>query len=559
MLTTLRIRNLAVLRDATLSLTSGLNVISGETGAGKSLVTGALELLLGGRATGRMVRAGEEKGVVEGVARVEGLADLVRALDGMGLEAEDNHLLIRREIRRRGNSRAWVNGSPATMAMLRTIGRHLIDIHGQNEHQRLLSTNDQQRVLDAFGQCTSLAAQVAAHARRIGELEERLRTLSGRRRELESRADFIRFRLAEIQDAKPGAGEDDALEAEAARLMHADRFLRETGELVALLHERQDSVNDQLAAAADRLRRMAAIDAGLLPSAAALEDVWHRVTDVSSELRAYRDAIDHDPRRLEEIQARQALLQRLRRKYGPTLDEVIETGAALARELDELEGSGLDARGLEGDLEGARAAWKKSATGLSVRRREAANQLEREVEAAMPALGLRGGRFRVEFEEMAVGSARGMERVRFLATMNPGFPPAPLADIASGGELARMMLALKSILAGIDDLPTLVFDEIDAGIGGGVAGRVGARLEDVARSRQVVAITHLARIAARAVNHIAVRKGMSGGVAETTLVPLDEAERVREIARMLGGDPDSQSSLEHARELLESRSADHQS
>ena len=552
MLTTLRIRNLAVLRDATLHLGSGLNVISGETGAGKSVVTGALEVLLGSRATGRAVRAGEEKGVVEGVVIVRGLAGLARTLDKMGAEAEDDLLLLRREVRRKGGSRAWVNGSPATIGMLRRIGEQLVDIHGQNEHQRLLSVDYQQRVLDAFGECTALAAAVAGHFRRMARLEARLGRHSERRRELESRADFIRFRLGEIAGAQILPGEDDELQAEAARLTHADRLLGETDELTALLHERQDSVADQLAGAAGRLRRIAEIDPGLGPHAAALDDAWHRVADAAAELRSYRDAIDHDPARLEELQTRQALLQRLMRKYGPTLADVVATGEELARELDELETAGLDAGAIRRDLAEARTAWEGAATELSGRRREAADRLEREVEVAMPGLGLKGGRFRVQFEATAEPAARGRERIRFLATMNPGFPPAPLARIASGGELSRMMLVLKSILAGIDDLPTLVFDEIDAGIGGVVAGRVGERLVEVARGRQVVAITHLARIAARAANHIAVRKETEGGVAETTLTRLDPAERVREIARMLGGDPDSQSSLDHARELLRS-------
>ncbi len=552
MLTTLRIRNLAVLRDATLHLGSGLNVISGETGAGKSVVTGALEVLLGSRATGRAVRAGEEKGVVEGVVIVRGLAGLARTLDKMGAEAEDDLLLLRREVRRKGGSRAWVNGSPATIGMLRRIGEQLVDIHGQNEHQRLLSVDYQQRVLDAFGECTALAAAVAGHFRRMARLEARLGRHSERRRELESRADFIRFRLGEIAGAQILPGEDDELQAEAARLTHADRLLGETGELTALLHERQDSVADQLAGAAGRLRRIAEIDPGLGPHAAALDDAWHRVADAAAELRSYRDAIDHDPARLDELQTRQALLQRLMRKYGPTLADVVATGEELARELDELETAGLDAGAIRRDLAEARTAWEGAATELSGRRREAADRLEREVEVAMPGLGLKGGRFRVQFEATAEPAARGRERIRFLATMNPGFPPAPLARIASGGELSRMMLVLKSILAGIDDLPTLVFDEIDAGIGGVVAGRVGERLVEVARGRQVVAITHLARIAARAANHIAVRKETEGGVAETTLTRLDPAERVREIARMLGGDPDSQSSLDHARELLRS-------
>lgn len=550
MLIELRIRNFAVLRSALLRLEPGLNVISGETGAGKSIVVDALEILLGGRASSAVVRSGERRATVEGVFDIQGDADLAAALDEQGLEADDDHLVLRREVRSEGRSRAWINGSPATAALLRRIGALLVDIHGQHEHQRLMSAGFQREVLDAFGECAELAGEVAAHFRRAAALRGQLDALAERRRDLETRADFIRFRLGEIRGARIRSGEDDEIQTEVNRLANADLLMRETRALQALLHDDDASVTDRLSDAAARLRRLAEVDPALSPTASALDDAYHQVSDSAAELRSYGDAIDHDPARLESLHERQALLQALMRKYGPTLAAVVETGKTLAHELDELETAELDATDLRRKVVHAQETCATAAAELSRRRREAAERLARATEVLLPSLGLEGGRFRVDFETLRAPSARGLERIHFMATMNPGFPPGLLSRIASGGELSRVMLALKSVLTGIDDLPTLVFDEIDAGIGGVVADKVGERLEDVARGRQVFAVTHLARIAARAANHFVVEKGTVDGVAETTLRRLTPGERVHEIARMLGGDPDSASSLEHARELL---------
>ena len=550
MLIELRIRNFAVLRSALLRLEPGLNVISGETGAGKSIVVDALEILLGGRASSTVVRSGEERATVEGVFDIQGDADLAAALDEQGLEADDGHLVMRREVRSEGRSRAWINGSPATAALLRRIGALLVDIHGQHEHQRLMSAAFQREVLDAFGGCTELAGEVAAHFRRAAELQRRLDALADRRRDLESRADFIRFRLGEIRGARIRPGEDDEIQSEVNRLANADLLMRESYALQTLLHDDDEAVTDHLSDAAARLRRLAEIDPALAPTASALDDAYHSVSDAAAELRSYGDAIDHDPARLERLHERQALLQALMRKYGPSLAAVIETGETLARELADLESAELDATELRNKAVHTQKTCATAAAKLSCRRRDAAKRLARETGALFPSLGLEGGRFRVDFEALPEPSVHGLERVRFMATMNPGFPPGPLSRIASGGELSRVMLALKSVLTDIDDLPTLIFDEIDAGIGGVVADKVGERLEAVARGRQVFAVTHLARIAARAANHFVVEKGAVEGVAETGLRRLARAERVHEIARLLGGDPESGPSLEHARELL---------
>lgn len=547
----LRISNVAVLRDLRVSLEPGLNVLSGETGAGKSIVVDALEVLLGGRASSGMVRAGEARALVEGVVDVGDLDAVTELLAELGLECDDDHLVLRREVRAEGRSRGWVNGSPATAGMLRRIGSLLVDIHGQHEHQRLLSPGFQRQVLDAFGGCAELAVEVADGYRRAAELGSRLASLEERRGELETRADFIRFQLGEIVGAKLHAGEDEELRIEANRLAHADTLARESHALHELLHAGEDAVADRLADSAARVRRLSEMDPALGASAAALDDAYHQVADAAGALGDYAAGIDHDPARLESVRERQALIQRLERKYGPSLAAVIERGETLRRELDELETADMDAGALRAELDRADAAWRARAEELSQRRREAAARFSAEAEAVFPGLGLEGGRLEVHFEDRAGPSPGGLERVRFMATMNPGFPPAPLSQIASGGEMSRVMLALNSVLAGIDDLPTLVFDEVDAGVGGGVAARVADRLAAVARGRQVLVVTHLARVAARASNHLVVEKRAVDGAAVSVLRRVGtREERVGEIARMLGGDPESGPSLEHARELL---------
>lgn len=546
----IRIHNLAVLRELALLLEAGLNVVTGETGAGKSIVVAALELLVGGRASSDMVRSGEPRALVEAVVDVRGLGEVEDLLGELGLEAEDGRLILRREVRAEGRSRGWVNGSPVTAAVLRRIGSPLVDIHGQHEHQRLLSADFQQEVLDAFGGCREAAGEVRASFRMIAGLRDRLAAHESRRLELEARADFIRFQLDEILGARIRPDEDEELRTEANRLANADLLAREGHALHELLYAGDGAATDLIADAAARLRRLCEADPSLAPLLSTLEDAYHQVSGAAGELAEYAAGIDHDPARLGLLRERQARIERLQCKYGPTVADVIGKGETLRRELDELETADLDAETVARELARAEAAWGAASAELSRRRREAADRLSSGAEAAFPGLGLEGARFEVRFEDLPTPAARGRERIRFIAAMNPGFPPAPLSRIASGGELSRVMLVLKSVLAGVGDVPTLVFDEIDAGIGGVVAGRVAERLEEVARGRQVLAVTHLARIAARASNHILVEKEAADGAAVTVLHRIEGEERVREIARMLGGDPDSESSLDHARELL---------
>jgi DNA repair protein RecN (Recombination protein N) len=472
-------------------------------------------------------------------------------LDALGIEPEEGLLILKREVQREGRNRAWVNGSPATATVVGELGTALVDLHGQHEHQTLLRTDEQRAVLDAFAGVEELAREVAGRHARLAELRRRLEAGRERRRELEARADFLRFQAGEIEEARLDPEEEEALDAEGRRLEHA-RELAEGAERIHLsLYGGDDAVSDRLAEVRSLLRRLAGFDSDLEDGAALLEEAYHQVVEVGRRLGDYAGDVEHDPRRLDEIGRRQDLLFRLKRKYGPELPDVIETGRRVRAELDELESAEHDLGELEAELARAREELEATAAELGRARREAADRLTAEIESILPSLGMEGAVFRVHFTPLDSPGAGGGERVEFLVSLNPGFEPRGLRHVASGGELSRVMLALKAILARVDRVPTLVFDEVDAGIGGVVATGVAAKLAEVAGEHQVFVITHLPQLASRARGHLRVEKASREGLAAARVVALEGEERVTEIARMLGGDPGSDRSREHARELLQ--------
>jgi DNA repair protein RecN (Recombination protein N) len=550
MLIELRIQNFAVIDRLVVRLEPGLNVLTGETGAGKSIIVGALSLLLGERASADVVRAGAERAIVEGVFDVGDREEIRALLDEQGIEAEDGLLILRREVAAEGRNRAWINGSATTAGVLGELGRRLVDLHGQHEHQTLLRGDEQRAILDAYAGATALAERVRAAHERLQRVRSELAELDRRRRETEQRADFLRFQADEIEKAKLREGEEEALEEEANRLEHAEDLARLSGRLHQALYAAEDAVAARIGELRRVLEQLIRIDPGQADLVELLETAYYNVEEVGRRMGEYAAAVEHDPARLDEIRRRQDLIFRLKTKYGPTLRDVIETGRRAREELDLLDGSGLERRALEKEESEARAALESLAAELSARRREAADRLGAEVQAVLPQLGLGGGRFSAELIPLPEIGGDGAEAVEFRIALNAGFEPRPLARIASGGELSRIMLALKTILARLDRVPSLVFDEIDTGIGGQVGHRIGEKLREVAEHHQVFAITHLAQIACRADHHLRVEKAERGGLTATQVTVLDEEERVRELARMIGGDPESPTSLEHARELL---------
>ena len=552
MLIELRIRDYAVIDDLTLDGAPGLNALSGETGSGKSLVANALSCLLGERASPGVVRVGARRALIEAAFDIEDCAPVRAKLEELGLRTGGDVLVLRREVARQGRNRAWVNDSSATVGLLRELGRLLVDLHGQHEHQSLLRPAEQAKLLDSLARATGQASAVAALCGELKALEREREQLEARIRELEARADFIRFQLGEIEGAALQEGEDTALETEATRLEHADELARNAGGAYDELYAGDSAVTVRIRAVQAALADIVRLDGSLAEVSELLEQSYQAASEAGRFLGDYASSLEHDPRRLEEVRARLDRLFRLKRKYGPELEDVIETGRRLVAQLEQIDTASFDIAALEQRIQQTKARLEREAAALSDARYKSARKLEQRVTALFPELGLEGGTFSVALSPLAQVGPAGAERVEFLASLNPGFPPAPLNRVASGGELSRVMLALKSIPGAADRVPTLVFDEIDAGVGGEIANAVGARLQETGRAHQVLAITHLAQIASRARHHLLVEKRLSpdDGMIRTRALALEGDARVHEIARMLGGDPDSAASREHARELL---------
>ena len=552
MLTELRIRNFAIIEQVNLPLAEGFNVLSGETGAGKSIIVGALGLLLGERASADLIRSGADKATVEGVFDVSDLKGIAELADQRGIEVDDDTLVLKREVASNGRGRAWINGTTVTATVLAEIGRLLVNLHGQHDAQTLLDNESQRRILDAFG---GADAQVETVRRTFGELSSVRRdiaNLTSRRAEAEKRADYLRHVAREIEDAKLSPGEDTRLEDEARVLENADELRTLASALNELLSGEESSVLIQLGAAQRPLSSIERID----PSATRMQELFdsgfYALQELARAVEDYAGSVELDPARLEEVRRRRDRLFGLLKKYGPTLESVIETGRSARAELDLVDTAQFDLANLNARESELRKRLVSEAEKLSEMRLSAAKKLAKAVDALLPSLGMPDGRFRVTLTSRDEPNADGAEDVEFRVALNVGHEDRPLARVASGGELSRVMLALKTILARVDRVPTLIFDEVDAGIGGRVGLQVGDTLRRVAGEHQVFAISHLPQIAARAHHHIVVAKGAKGGVTTADITVLEGTNRVNEIARMLGGDPESKVSRAHAKELLES-------
>jgi DNA repair protein RecN (Recombination protein N) len=549
-LTELRIKNFAIIDSLTLPLETGFNVLTGETGAGKSIIVGALGLLLGERATLDVIRTGAEKATVEGVFDASSHRDVLAQLETLGVDANDGLIVMRREVNATGRTRAWINDTAATATALAAIGRALVNLHGQHEAQSLLDADSQRAVLDAFAGAADLAALVHNRFDTVRTIDAEIDALRRRAADAERRADYLQHVAREIEDAKLSPGEQELLDEEARRLEHADELRTLARNMGAVLDGADDAVLPHLAHVQRSLAAIQRID----PALSRLQDLfdggYYALEELARALEDYARAIDLDPARLEEVERRRDVLFRLTKKYGPAVADAIETGRRARAELDLVDTAALDIRQLEQRRAAAQQALAAAARDLSARRRDGVLRLGKEVDALLPALGIPDGGFSAGLTERAEIGAAGAEDVEFLVALNVGHDARPLARVASGGELSRIMLALKTILARIDRVPTLVFDEVDAGIGGRVGLQVGDTMRRVAAHHQVLAITHLPQIAARAHHHIVVTKGARGGVTTADTRVVRGPERVAEVARMLGGNDTSDVGLAHARELL---------
>lgn len=550
MLAELRIRNVAIIESVTVPFTRGLNVLSGETGAGKSIIIGALGLLGGGRASADDVRTGADRATVEGEFHVGDDADVLAALDAHGLEADGGVVTLKREVTATGRSRAWVNGTSVTLAVFADVGRALFTIHGQHDARALLDEESQRQMLDRYAGATAEAAAVAAAHAALEESRAALARRVARRDDAQKRADYLRHVAEEIERARILPGEEEALAGESARLTHAEELKSLAAELSAVLDDGDGAVLPRLGHLQRALAALQRIDPSAAALQAAYDAAYYAVEEFARQAAAYAETVEHDPARLAEVEQRRDLIFRLVRKYGGSVERVAATGREARAELDALDTAALDIGALEAAVRDAEARFAAVARALTARRTRGASALSAAVEAQLPGLGMPGGRFVVRIVPRESPGATGAEDVEYRVALNVGHDDRPLARVASGGELARVMLALQVILADLERVPTLVFDEVDSGIGGAVALMVGDALRMVGARRQVFAITHLAQIGSRAAHHVAVRKGARGGVTSADVVVLDGDQRVEELARMLGGDPASDVSRAHARELL---------
>ena len=552
MLTELRIRNFAIIESLALPLARGFNVLSGETGAGKSIIVGALGLLLGERASTDLIRSGADRATVEGVFDVSDRPEIIALLDERGIDVEESLVVLKREIVAAGRARAWVNGSTVNAGILAEVGRHLVNLHGQHEAQTLLDPDAQRRILDAFAGATEQAVAVREAYDAWSAARREIADLVRRRADAEKRADYLRHVVQEIEGAKLVDGEDVRLEDEARRLEHAEE-LRELASGISGAIEGDDgTLLEQLSQLSRLLSGIQRIDPALSRLQELYDAAYYNLEALAREISDYESTVELDPSRLEEVRRRRDLLFRLTKKYGASLAEVIDTGRTSRAELDLVDSAGLDLRTLEEREREAERALIERAAALTSARTAAAERLGVAVDEVLPDLGMPDGHFIAALVPAREIGPDGAESVEFRVSLNVGHEERPLARVASGGELSRVMLALKTILARLDRVPTLIFDEVDAGIGGRVGLQVGETMRRVASYHQVFAISHLPQIAARAHHHILVSKGARGGVTTADVVVLDGEPRVTELARMLGGDPESEVSRAHARELLES-------
>ena len=546
MLTELRVRDLAVIADVTLPFQPGLNVLTGETGAGKSMVVDALALLLGERASADIVRPGAEKTVVEGafefVAAVH--RHLLPPFAALGVELEEGRLVLKREVLREGKSRAWVNGSPVTVGVLSEIGALLVDLHGQHETQSLLRSDAQRDMLDAYADADVERVAVRDAHVRLMELTQREAELTTRQDDVRRKADYLRHVLLEIERAKPKVGEDEALDVEAKRLAHAE----ELGRLARELEETVDAAG--LTKAQKILASLLRVDASLGKWQELLDAAFASAAELAQAARAYASEIEADPERLRSVEQRRDLLYRLQQKHGPSIADVLAARDTAARELELLDTADLDLRNIGADRAKVSEEFARACAALTDKRTAGAKKLARAVNKLLPSLGMPGGRFGANLSLLPSPAGSGAETVTFEVELNPGMGTRAVARVASGGELSRLMLALKVVLAAHDVVPTLVFDEVDQGIGGEVGGRVGEALMDVSREgRQALVITHLPQIAVYADQQLVVAKGKKGGIATSDVQVAEGELRVKEIARMLG-DADMATARRHAVELL---------
>jgi DNA repair protein RecN (Recombination protein N) len=550
MLSTLRIKNLALVSDLTLQLPGGYIAITGETGAGKSIIIGALDLLLGERADRTLLRAGCDSCAIEAVFDLQqGCGAAAKVLEENGLEpCTDNQLILKRVFTAAGANRQFVNGSPTTLQVLAALGQELVDMHGPHDHQSLLHPARQLDILDAFAGLGALRRRFAALARQARELEAQKAALVTDERAYAQQLDLLRFQINEIAAARLRPEEEAGVEQDFKRASNAARLLEFSQAALHRLGEQEDSLLRQAGELGRALQALQRLDPAAAPLLDAHQQAIGAWTELQSALRRYADTVEVEPDRLRQLEERLNSLHALKRKYGATVAGVIAFGEEAAKTLQNLEGRDAELSRLNGALEKVRGEAAQTGGALSAQRRQAIPKLAKAAMQQLHGLGFQQSRFDAALRTGGTFNASGLDEIEFQFAPNPGEPARPLRAIASSGEMSRVMLALKTVLAAQDEIPVLVFDEIDANVGGETAVVVGEKMSRIARRRQVICITHLPAVAAGAGSHFVVTKRTEGGRTISEITLLDRAQRISELARMLGGQ--TETARRHAEELL---------
>jgi len=559
MLTTLRIKNLALVADLTLELQPGYNVITGETGAGKSILIGALNLALGERADRTLIRSGSDSCSVEAAFDIARLrAPLQTFLEENGLDpCADHQLLLKRSFTASGMNRQFINGSPTTLNILGTLGEWLVDIHGPHEHQSLLHPARQLAILDAFGNLDGDREAFAALVRRRAALEAEKAALIVDEKTYAQQLDLLRFQANEIEAARLHPEEEAQVEQDYRRASNAAKLLELSQAALGLLSENDTSLLTQAGSIGRILQELQRVDASAAPLQALHEQAVAALRELQAELSHYSDKTDLDPARLQQLEERLNLIHSLKRKYGATVSEVIAFGDEARRKLQSLEQRDAEVGRLNAKLQQLAAEIWRAGQALSAKRRKIIPQLSKSVSKQLGDLGFKQSRLDIALTTLPESdftphtprpTPHGLDTIEFQFAPNPGEPARPLRAIASSGELARVMLALKTVLAAEDQIPVLVFDEVDANVGGETANAVGEKMQQIARKRQVLCITHLPQVAAPASAHYLATKQTKAGRTTSEITLLSAKERVTELTRMLGGQTDA--ARKHAEALL---------
>ena len=552
MLKQLQIKNFAVIEALELELLSGMTVFTGETGAGKSILIDALGLVLGDRADNAIIRSDARQAEVTAVFHVEQNGGLAELLQEQAIELEENDLIVRRIVKRDGRSRGYLNSAPVTAQFLRTIGEQLIDIHGQHAHQSLIKRDIQRSLLDEYGHYAEQLTQVLGHYQDWRHAGSELNTLLGNEKDHSAQISLLEYQVQELEELAPQVDEYTTLTEEYKRLENADRLLATAQYSLSTLSEAEHALDVRLNHVVQELGSLRQLDPGLGTTAELLDSALIQINEATEELRHYLSRVEPQPGRLDEVEKRLNRLHDVARKHRIQARQLPAHLQTLSEQLQTLLSRGERLTELETQQAQALDAYAKAAEELHHSRTEAADRMAKEISGQLKTLGIADGLFKIQVQKQdeQKPQAHGQDQIDFLVSANAGQPPQPLRKVASGGELSRISLAIQVIASHDKGIPTLVFDEVDVGIGGGVAEIVGRLLHRLAEHRQVFCVTHLAQVASQGDQHLQVEKSSAQKTTRTQVVALDEAARIEEIARMLGGIKISKQSLAHAKEML---------